>query len=77
MKKRGEAGLEKRGAWKGLELGSLASPEGRVALHSPEVNGPVVSPVTLEKEDFGWGGTGVLDGKVWVYGGGFLATAGV
>lgn len=47
----------------GLELGYLAGPEGRVALHSPEVNGPVVSPMTLEKEDIGWGGRGVLGGK--------------
>lgn len=34
-----------------------------MALHSLIVNGPVVSPVTLEKEDIGWGGKGVLDGK--------------
>lgn len=52
-KKGGRAGLEKRGAWKGLELGSLAGLEEKAqrsaALYSPGVEEPVAFPLTLEK----------------------------
>lgn len=79
--KGGKAGLEKRGAWKGLRLGSLAGLDGKAQRCRPRSaalpgSGGAWSVSTDIGERRQTLAQGRLMGKVQEYGGGCLATVG-